>query len=84
MGTDERSGRGEPQRAQPEGRRAQLIASRGLRSTRATARHADVPDGGTSSVSEFGSLLKTHLLKEAAVATSLPLLLTYIYTRLRF
>jgi hypothetical protein len=41
-------------------------ASSGLRSTRTTARHADVwdaavSDGGTSNVSEPESLRKTHL-----------------------
>jgi hypothetical protein len=33
----------------------------GLRSTRATARHRVVSDGGTSNVSEPESLRKTHL-----------------------
>src|SRR5438552_631707 len=83
IGTEESCGRGEPQREQSEGRRAQLAASRRLRSTRATARHAEVPDGGTSSVSEFRSLLKTHLAKGGGLANSLPLSLVYIYTRLQ-
>ena len=39
----------------------QLIASMGLRSTRATARHREDPDGVTSNVSEPESLRKTHL-----------------------
>ena len=56
IGTGERCGRGEPQRAQPAGKSAQPIVSSGLRSTRATARHAEVSEGGTSSVSEPGSL----------------------------
>src|SRR3954453_19365044 len=64
IGADERSGRGEPQRAQPEGSKTQPIASTGLRRTRTTARHAEVPDGGTLSVSAFGSLRKTHLVEE--------------------
>jgi hypothetical protein len=61
IGTEESRGREEPQREQSEGSNAQLAASTGLRSTRATARHAEVSDGGTSSVSELCSLLKTHL-----------------------
>src|SRR5215472_8639214 len=61
IGTVEMCGRGKPQRVQQAGSNAQLAASTGLRSTRATARHAEVPEGGTSSVSAFGSLLKTHL-----------------------
>ena len=77
------SGRGEPQRVQRAGSNAQQAASTGLRSTRATARHAEVPDGGTSSVSAFGSLLKTHLYSQRnqTVASFLPLFLVYIYTR---
>ena len=61
IGTEESCGRGEPQRAQKAGRRAQPIASMGLRSTRATARHREVSDGGTSNISEPESLRKTHL-----------------------
>jgi hypothetical protein len=61
MGTEERCGRGEPQRAQQAGRRAQLKASTGLRSTRAIARQREVSDGGTSNVSEPESLSKTNL-----------------------
>ena len=61
MGTEERCGRGEPQRAQEAGSRAQPIAFMGLRSTRATARQREVSDGGTSNVSEPESLRKTHL-----------------------
>jgi len=61
IGTVERSGRGEPQRAQTAGSKAQLTASTGLRSTRTTARHAEVPDRGNLPVSAFGLLLKTHL-----------------------
>ena len=37
------------------------MTSKGLRSTRATARHRVVSDGGTSNVSEPESLRKTHL-----------------------
>lgn len=40
---------------------AQPSASRGLRSTRATARHRLTSDGGTSNVSDLESLRKTHL-----------------------
>ena len=40
---------------------AQPRASRGLRSTRATARHRLTSDGGTSNVSDLESLRKTHL-----------------------
>jgi len=61
IGTEESCGRGEPQREQEAGRRAQLKASMGLRSTRATARQREVSDGGTSSVSEPEFLRKTHL-----------------------
>src|SRR5208282_1189031 len=39
------------------------IESRGLRSTRATARHLEISDGGTSNVSEPESLRKTHLTR---------------------
>src|SRR5947209_14955023 len=66
IGTEERRGRGEPQRAQPEGRKAQLAASSGLRRTRATARHVEVLDG-TSNVSEPESLRKTHLTGGEAI-----------------
>jgi hypothetical protein len=61
IGTRESRGKGEPQRAQNAGRRAQPKASTGLRSTRATARHREVSDGGTSNVSEPEFLRKTHL-----------------------
>ena len=61
IGTEEICGRGEPQRVQEAGRRAQPRASMGLRSTRATARHREISDGGTSNVSEPESLRKTHL-----------------------
>ena len=61
MGTEERCGKGEPQRAQQEGKRAQLSASMGLRSTRTTARQREVSDGGASLVSKPESMLKTHL-----------------------
>src|ERR1039458_2872605 len=59
IGTEESCGRGEPQRVQNAGRRAQPKASMGLRSTRATARQREVSDGGTSNVSEPESLRKT-------------------------
>jgi hypothetical protein len=41
--------------------RAQLTESKGLRSTRTTARHREVPEAGTSNVSVPESLRKTHL-----------------------
>ncbi len=83
IGAEERCGSGEPHRLQEEGKRAQLTASRGLRSTRATARHAEVSDGGTSNVSEPESLRKTHLAwtEEPLKNTHNPPLI-YIYTRL--
>lgn len=61
IGTVESRGRGEPQRVQKAGRSAQPNESMGLRSTRATARHREVSDGGTASVNELESLRKTHL-----------------------
>ena len=66
MGTEESCGRGEPQRTQGAGKRAQLTASMGLRSTRATARQREVSEGGTSNVSEPESLRKTHLTSRPA------------------
>jgi hypothetical protein len=66
IGAEERCGKGEPQRAQGAGRNAQLTASMGLRSTRATARHAEVSDGGTSNVRDAESLRKTHLISREA------------------
>ena len=77
MGTDERCGRGEPQRAQEAGKRAQLTASTGLRRTRATARQREVSEVGTSNVSEPESLRKTHLTggvkrKNSPPADSIP------------
>ena len=41
--------------------RAQLNESMGLRSTRTTARQREVPEAGTSNVSEPEALRKTHL-----------------------
>jgi hypothetical protein len=41
--------------------RAQLNESMGLRSTRTTARQREVPEAGTSNVSDPESLRKTHL-----------------------
>jgi hypothetical protein len=61
MGVKERCGSGDPQRAQEAGRRAQLKASMGLRSTRTTARQREISDGGRSDVSDLESLPKTHL-----------------------
>jgi hypothetical protein len=69
IGTEESRGKGEPQRAQKAGRNAQPNESMGLRSTRATARHREVSDGGTASVSELDSLRKAHLtFKEAQLS----------------
>jgi len=61
IGTEESSGKGEPQRAQEEGSRAQLKLSIGLRSTRTTARQRVVCANGTSAVRMAVSLEKTHL-----------------------
>jgi hypothetical protein len=61
IGTEESRGRGQPQREQEAGRRAQLKLSMGLRSTRTTARHRVVSDGGTSVIRTPESLWKTHL-----------------------
>ena len=61
IGTEERRGTGEPQRVQEAGRRAQLKLSKGLRSTRTTARQREVSDGGTSVLRMPKSLWKTHL-----------------------
>jgi len=61
IGTEESSGKGEPQRAQEEGSRAQLKLSIGLRSTRTTARQRVVCANGTSAVRIAVSLEKTHL-----------------------
>jgi len=86
IGADERSGRGEPQRAQTEGSKTQPTASMGLRSTRATARQAEVPDGGTLSISALGSLLKTHLSQgrwRPASSVPLSLLLSSLVCRFR-
>jgi len=68
MGTKERRASGEPQREQEVGKIVQATASRGLRSTRDTARHLEISDSGTSIACERESLLKTHLTW-AAVAT---------------
>ena len=82
IGTEESCGRGKPQREHEAGRRAQLKASMGLRSTRATARHREVSDGGTSIVSEPESLRKTHLsLRKRG---SVKRCLTPIYTPMTF
>lgn len=72
IGAREICGKGEPHRAQGEGTRAQVSASRGLRSTRTTARQRDKPDGGTAFESEPESLWKTHLTTASAAACALP------------
>jgi hypothetical protein len=51
----------------------QRSASRGLRSTRTTARHRLISDGGTSNVSDFKSLRKTHLTLGRRAEPSAPL-----------
>jgi len=48
MGTKESRGRGEPHSEQEAGKKVQLKLSKGLRSTRTTARQRVVSDGGTS------------------------------------
>jgi hypothetical protein len=67
IGAEESCGRGEPQRAQGDVRRAQLKLSMGLRSTRTTARHRVVSDGGTSVVRKPVSLWKTHLARKRGI-----------------
>src|SRR5581483_1339743 len=52
------------------GNRMQEMASMGLRSTRDTARHLEISDGGTSSVNELESLRKTHLTRTAVACTA--------------
>ena len=71
IGMEESCGRGEPQSEQEAGRRAQPTASTGLRSTRTTARHLVVSDGGTSNVMEPESLRKTHLNSASVNGTAL-------------
>lgn len=61
IGARESRGRSEPQREQEVGKRVQLKLSRGLRSTRTTARQRVVCDGGTSLTALRESLWKTHL-----------------------
>jgi hypothetical protein len=81
MGTDDSCGSGEPQRVQGAGRRTELIASRGLRSTRATARQRDVSESEPSIVSEPWFLLKTHLTwASAAFEGNRRFGVTYIYS----
>ena len=70
IGTEEKRGGGDPQNVQSQGRRVQLPASMGLRSTRAMARQREISDGGRSIVSESKSLLKTHLAREAVANTA--------------
>jgi hypothetical protein len=68
IGTEESCGRGEPQRAQEDGSKAQLKLSiglrsmrAGLRSTRTTARQRVVWASGTSDLRMAESVWKTHL-----------------------
>src|ERR1035437_4919821 len=81
-GTELRCGREEPQRAQEEGRRAQLKESTGLRSTRTTARQREGPEGGTSHVSEPESLRKTHLTSGRQGSTPAALPSVYLHQAL--
>jgi hypothetical protein len=63
---------------------AQLKASIGLRSTRATARQRDVSESGPSIVSEPWFLRKTHLtLGPTDKPCMHALACTYIYRRLK-
>lgn len=64
-GAEERCGRGEPQRTHEAGSNAEKSASRGLRSTRTTARQRDVPEYGRPNTREPELLLKTHLTAHA-------------------
>lgn len=61
IGTRESRGRSAPQREQEAGKSVQLKLSKGLRSTRTTARQRVVGDGGTSLTAMRESLWKTHL-----------------------
>lgn len=61
IGTKERRGSEEPQRTQEAGRSVQPRLSRGLRSTRTTARHREVSESGTSVLRMPESWKKTHL-----------------------
>jgi hypothetical protein len=61
IGAGERRGKGQPQRAQSSGRRAQLKMSAGLRRTRTTARQREVSGGGTSFANKQEFWWKTHL-----------------------
>ena len=63
IGAEESCGRRDPHREHEVGRTVQAIASKGLRSTRDTARHLEISDGVASNVSEPESLRKTHLLR---------------------
>ena len=61
IGTEESRGRSEPHREQEAGSSVQLKLSKGLRSTRTTARQLVVADGGTWFAVMTESLRKTHL-----------------------
>lgn len=61
MGTRFRRNRGLPQWAQGEGNSAQERLSTGLRSTRTTARHAEVSDGGRPTAKGSVRVEKAHL-----------------------
>jgi hypothetical protein len=61
IGAKESRGRSEPQREQEAGKSVQLKLSKGLRSTRTTARQRVVCESGTSVVRMLKSLGKTHL-----------------------
>lgn len=70
IGANESCGRRYPQREHEAGKIVQASASRGLRSTRDTARHLEISDGVASNVSEPRSLRKTHLSREAVAITA--------------
>ena len=72
MGTEESCGREELHRAQEAGRKAQLTAWKGLRSTRATARQRVVGEGGRECAMAPESLLKTHLTPGDAIESRAP------------
>lgn len=77
MGTRESRGRGRPHKEQEAGKNAQLKLSKGLRSTRTTARHRVVCEGGTSTAAMRESLWKTHLAQRVMPVACCPLRRVY-------
>ena len=65
IGAEESCGRGEPQSEQEAGSNTQLKLSKGLRSTRTTARQRVVADSWEWFVRMLESLWKTHLARRA-------------------